>query len=699
MKNIKKMMAYVLICTMVIAGTGISQTEISNATLSGLDIAVYADGGADARSVASLCMAFERMGHNPVAIAAGDLVHDRLTTSNFDILVIPAGDPSTSGGYTEYDDTIGGREAKIRSFVNAGGGVIAIEYGAAYMCDSYFPRYSSVDPAAVDLYAGDCYALYSAADGMGQIGIANSSFGTVGTRYTTVMTNNTPYFDVETGATVIAEYRNMEEDGEAAIIGFRYNSGGYVCLVGPRLEFDVTSEDDLSAWDNLRYNFYDTESELPLLAKLVEYAYCGSVLNQTNIASVSTTGKRVAVYSERTFRGGAWPGYLPAVFKAVMNAGHTPVAIDSGTIKNGYLTTDNFDAVIFPGGYSYGYWVQLPNYHTQIQDFVSDGGGALGICAGSFYLSDYVKWQGSQYDYPVDIFNGTAEGDLADIAAWPSRAMTPVTVYDSTLGLNDDYSVTYYGGPCFKYGTKTTVGTYEYGGTYDGQPAFIRGTYGSGRYFLCGPHPETEEGDTNDWCWWDNYEYNSPTAQTDPDSEWDILDAALDWITAAGSASEPTTSYITYPLYRRSIYDNTFDAVTDIQVDDEGSFNGELRCGDGVYSVDPIYGDSGSTMCVYGFGKGLSGTPSSVTLKVKYKFYNRGNPTQYIRWSTDGSTWHNTTIKPTQIFSYVTETFDLKAAGVDTINELQNLYIYYSNDYQSDSGTVVFDYIHVDVNY
>ncbi len=71
----------------------------------------------------------------------------------------------------------------------------------------------------------------------------------------------------------------------------------------------------MAIWDNLKASFYDSESEVPLLAKLVEYADTGSICNNTTITEPTVTGKRIAVYTYHDQNGGAYAALLPPFFE------------------------------------------------------------------------------------------------------------------------------------------------------------------------------------------------------------------------------------------------------------------------------------------------------------------------------------------------------------------------------------------------
>lgn len=648
------------------------------ATFNNLDIAIYADSGTDARTIAALCQAFARMGHNPMAIAEGDLIHNRLTTSNFDVLVIP----SSSTGVEDLNATININAGKILNYVSSGGGLIAIGAAAKLLCANSINN-------TLAIYGANASALNDVGTGMAQIKICNSNFGTVGTKLTTCMLSEAASFGTASGATPIALYSDTGANSSDtnAIVAFGYGNG-QVCLVGPELELEERFNVDLSAWDGFYNSFYDPESELPLLSKIVEYVYSGSVLNDTIVSSPNYSSvKRIAVYTEHDWEnGGSWPAFLPAVFRSILNSGNLPIAITSTDIINGKLTTSNYDAIVFPGGYAYGYYVMLDGYESQIRSFVNSGGGIMGICAGAYYLSNWVSWDGVDYDYPVNIFTGVCAGPLGDIAAWPGRNLVNIDVTDLTMGLNGDYTTTYYGGGYFYGGSPTPISSaiYEYGGFYNYQDAVIRTYYGTGngRVVLTGPHLEAEEGYTNDWCFWDNYQYDSDSAQTDPESEWGLLSSYYGWIAGNTNATTPGWNGTTLGV-RRGLYDTAGDSLGDAQ----------RKSDNNTYTIG-----KGQRMELQGFGLIAGSTINNVLLKVRYSVQSGSTANSYVQWRSDGSsTYYNTTIRPAAGSSNVEVTYDLKAAGVDTLAEIENLVISYANN-SSTNKTTSFDYVQVVVN-
>ena len=99
-----------------------------------------------------------------------------------------------------------------------------------------------------------------------------------------------------------------------------------------------------------------------------------------------------------------------------------------------------------------------------------------------------------------------------------------------------------------------------------------------------------------------------------------------------------------------------------------------------------------------GFGKGRTDVLSSVVLKVRYTVEPGSTANNCIRWRmNDSTTWYNTSIQPASGQTKVEVTYNLKAAGVDTANEVQKLCIEYSNN-DTSGKKINFDYVQVQLS-
>ena len=61
------------------------------------------------------------------------------------------------------------------------------------------------------------------------------------------------------------------------------------------------------------------------------------------------------------------------------------INITSNDILNGKLNTDTYDVLVVPGGYATNYLDAIEDEgELAIQNFVKNGGGFVGICAGAY---------------------------------------------------------------------------------------------------------------------------------------------------------------------------------------------------------------------------------------------------------------------------------------------------------------------------
>jgi len=240
----------------------------------------------------------------------------------------------------------------------------------------------------------------------------------------------------------------------------------------------------------------------------------------TPIAAAEGTPK-VALYNDE----GVWLEGVSSIrcMFEWMNASVTYV--NASDIKNGIL--EDFDLLCIPGGWSWDYYRSLGTLgESKILDFVSNGGGYIGICAGAYFACDYIVWEGNRYNYPLGLFPGHGDGPL-EAVPWPTYNMTWINMVNRThpitKSLPERMWILYYGGPTFHpyEGTDVTIlGRYDVNGQ---QPAIVATQYGLGRVFLSGPHPEIEEDDPRDGTWGDDY-------LDDRGSDWPLMYEAFKWL-------------------------------------------------------------------------------------------------------------------------------------------------------------------------
>ena len=222
-------------------------------------------------------------------------------------------------------------------------------------------------------------------------------------------------------------------------------------------------------------------------------------------------------------------------------------------IKDGCL--DDYDLLMWPGGHYPAYWDEVGlEGKSEIQEFVSGGGGYLGICAGAYYAADYMVWMDDDaYPPPeykvegdelnLDLFPGVARGPIFEIAERPEPgwAMTEINLVDQTHSITESMpnpmTMLYAGGPYLEAYDNASVSILgEY--VVTGKPAMIACDYGDGRVFLIGPHGEVEEGSDRD-----GWEFPPDIPEPDDvESDWPLYRNVVRWLCKIDVPSSSTTA-------------------------------------------------------------------------------------------------------------------------------------------------------------
>lgn len=163
-------------------------------------------------------------------------------------------------------------------------------------------------------------------------------------------------------------------------------------------------------------------------------------------------------------------------------------------------------AVIFPGGLSTTQSINLgEDGKAKVREFVKNGGGYVGICAGSYLASCAYKWSLRILDADVvDKVNwarGTGQAGVkigvSGQKFFGSKADTitiyygqgPLLVPGNDPALPDYEELAAYETDITKAGSKSTPGAMK------GKAAAVRSTYGAGRVFCWSPHPEKTDSE------------------------------------------------------------------------------------------------------------------------------------------------------------------------------------------------------------
>lgn len=210
---------------------------------------------------------------------------------------------------------------------------------------------------------------------------------------------------------------------------------------------------------------------------------------------------RIGVYSHSTNASKA--AGIVRVFTLILTPekGYQVRRVKPEDIRTGVLT--NLDVLIMPGGSGSK---QATNLETSgreaIQQFVKNGGGYVGVCAGAYLASSHYPWS-------LHIINSR----VIDREHW-ARGTGNVVITFSELGLRalghpEKEVEVYYGqGPLYGRGTNDALAPYEELAVYktevpkenvppgvpmgvmQGTTAIARGEYGKGRVMCYSPHPE-----------------------------------------------------------------------------------------------------------------------------------------------------------------------------------------------------------------
>lgn len=225
---------------------------------------------------------------------------------------------------------------------------------------------------------------------------------------------------------------------------------------------------------------------------------------------------RVGIYSGT----GSWELNVEAIVNFLDYCGLEQAAFNEDSLSDDSFQ-ENFDLIWFPGGFAAEYKNLLPpSAHTNISSFIESGGAFIGSCAGAYYAAGILRWQGSDYQYPLGLFSGTAAGPLSGLIASGEVAAFHL---DQDHPLNENFEATldmyYFDGPYFIPTADDRVfilARYE----VNDEPAVIAGRFGSGKYLLLGPHPELG-----------GYSPGSPQSNLDggEGAQWPWLEAVLDW--------------------------------------------------------------------------------------------------------------------------------------------------------------------------
>lgn len=145
-----------------------------------------------------------------------------------------------------------------------------------------------------------------------------------------------------------------------------------------------------------------------------------------------------------------------------------------------------YNLLAMPGGSGGAYYLDSGSISgSAIRNFVANGGGYLGICAGAYAAAAHTDgWYDGWGVAPhVRCKEVNYEGGLS---------LQITSAGQQVLGTSGTKTLAHYNGPAmYVSGNAVVFATYADGNTgYPGYAAIVGDYYGKGRVVLCGPHPE-----------------------------------------------------------------------------------------------------------------------------------------------------------------------------------------------------------------
>lgn len=201
----------------------------------------------------------------------------------------------------------------------------------------------------------------------------------------------------------------------------------------------------------------------------------------------------------------AGPGAPKSSSDAVLRVLKPFPQINAVTLSGGEVGTLNlaaFDVLVFPGGSGSGQSKGIGEAGLKnVREFVGNGGGYVGICAGAYLACSNFNWG-------LGILNaGTVSSKWRRGQGIVDLEMTGA--HPEILGeVKGVFKVRYNNGPILKPWTRTDLPAYTPltlfrtemalndtpAGVMVNSPAQAIGTYGKGRVFVSSPHPEGTPG-------------------------------------------------------------------------------------------------------------------------------------------------------------------------------------------------------------
>ena len=226
---------------------------------------------------------------------------------------------------------------------------------------------------------------------------------------------------------------------------------------------------------------------------------------------------------------GAHSNAVRTAAAACFDAGLSLRPLTAAQLNDGSFA-DQVRCLLMPGGWAEPYTHDIgPQGVAHVRRFVERGGGYVGICAGAFYACATIRWEGDDFDYPLDLVQAKAVGSLHAIAPWPKHALADLELdrrHPLAKGLEAKRKAFYLGGCALELASPPkdgarVVARYAKGG----QPAVVTFKRRRGRVFLSGVHLEYDLTSARDDLTWPE----SEGMLKDPEADWDLLQRGVLW--------------------------------------------------------------------------------------------------------------------------------------------------------------------------
>ena len=166
----------------------------------------------------------------------------------------------------------------------------------------------------------------------------------------------------------------------------------------------------------------------------------------------------------------------------------------TGNKKFTYNTTDEinsntlsgYDVLVMPGGLATTYLSDSEIDSSDIKTFVQEGHGYLGICAGAYAASNYVRGDYAGWGLTPDV--NTISENYEGLLSISSTSFGSKIINESPTNLHMD------AGPAmYTNNSQVIMANFADNHTgYQNYASIVGDTYGSGRVIFSGPHPEMD---------------------------------------------------------------------------------------------------------------------------------------------------------------------------------------------------------------